>query len=296
MRKFRSDGKNLADRRIVYIFLASATVVCTVMALLIGRYERITVKSNSENRQKILTECADALVAWERAENAEGRLLAAVRFESSVVRLPSEVEIEPLLELSHSMLAGDADAESVRAVADTFSLLSDVSYGDEKTAWQNIGDVLAGVFGVTAPRVEEDTAVMPAEVLAYTEKVVKKSVRRIFDGNEGNMSPTLSENGKKWTVSADNVLMDFDAQTGSLDRFVFLRLGAVPDKAVTDTELIDIAVDFYCTNRRCRRDISAVLNMETNGFSAVDITDKDEHWRLCLDGHGRVWSLTKVKR
>lgn len=296
VRKFRNNRENMRDTRISYLFLLSLAFICTITGLVLNRFENKASAAEISVRYRTLTQCADALIAWETADNDADRYTASLRFENAAAGLPSQVELEPLYKLAGSMRDGNADVAHIRALADTFSMLSAVEYPNEAEARDSIGKTLNGVNHLAASDSLEAAVIPPPEVLSYTRKVAEKSVHGIFDGHEGAMEPELTEDGGSWAVLADNVRMSFDSQTGSLEAFVFLRIGAVSDSALSEDELVETAREFYCANRRRDGGVEAKIETEICGFSAVDITDGSELWRVCIDSHGQVWSLVKVKR
>lgn len=296
MRRFRSDGDNLRDMRISYTLLLSLAVLCTVMGTVLTRLDIKNTAKGLSDSYAVLTDCADTLISWENATDDRERTRAALRFENALASLPHGVELEPMIALAREMADGGADKVRVHALADTFLLLSSVDFENGDEARRNITATLNGVNGVVDTSPQEASDVPPQEVLLYTGKVVKRSLHGIFGGREGSMEPKLSADSGEWTVLADNVRMSFDSETGSLDAFVFLRLGAVPDETLSADARLSAAKEFYCTNRRRGEEVEATVNGELCGFTAVDIADGDERFRVCVDSHGRIWSLVKVKR
>jgi len=296
MRRFRSDGDNLRDMRISYTMLLSLAVLCTVMGVVLTRLDSKNDTNGLADRYAVLADCADTLNAWEMADNDDERTKAALRFESALTSLPSQVKIEPMIELARDMADGSADLSRVHALADTFWLLSAVDFENDDEARNNIADTLNGVNNVINTEISEPAIAPPPEVLSYTRKVVRRSVHNIFDGHEGSMEPELSDDGGGWTVVADNVRMSFDSNTGSLEAFVFLRIGSAPDTVMNEDELLDAASDFYKANRRRNGNISVRKVNEMCGFLCAEVTDGDDVYRVNVDSHGRIWSLIKVKR
>ena len=296
MRKFRNDKTNLRDTRIVYTFLLSLALLCTIMAVVLTQLNKRAASGTLAEYYRTLSSCSDALRSWELAERAQDQYTASLRFRSAVAQLPEEVVLEPLLELADSMESGSADPARVRAMAETFCVLCAAGYSEPSDAASGIADAVNGVSGaVLSEQSAQPVSLMP-EVLSYTYKVTKNSVRHIFDGNSGQMKPKLSADGGTWDVVADNVRMSFDAQTGGLEAFVFLRLGAVPHKRANEEECLDAVKQFYCTNRRRSDNVTVQVVDRLGGFLCADVMDGDDVYRVNVDSHARVWSLVKVKR
>jgi len=299
MRKFRSDGVNLRDVRIVYVLLLFLAVLCAVMGAALKYFSGNAKETGLSGARMALEGCYDSLLQWETAQDSEGRYKAAVRFETVSCGLPSDVKLELLSELAVGLKDGTADKNKVRALAETFGNLAASDYGSAFEASINISKAVNEALGVSHEQAESELsaeAEIPNEVLAYTEKVVKKSIREIFDGNEGTIKPTLSESKDKWTVSADNVRMSFDAENGRMEEFVIIRLGQSPGDAADIEKRLEAVRDFYTANRRCERVISVEPEREICGFLSVLVNDTDGSYRVSVDPHCRIWSLTKVKR
>ncbi len=302
MRSFRRDRVNLRDMRISYIFILSLTLICAVMGMIITNQENLIHANELESCHESLTLCADALDEWSAATDDEGRYSASLRFENAVMSLPSEVETAPLLSLVGGMRGNDDSAAYVRALADTFSLLASIDYTDEREARELIALTLEGVsqeLGLKSEPVlqpTQDEVSIPPEVKAYTSTVVKQSIRSLFGKNAGVLEAVLSDEGGLWLVENDNLRMSFSASEGSLEEFVYIRLGDHPSEKVTREEQLSLVCDFYSDMRRTRSKISAEPSGEICGFLFARITDGEEIWQSAVDSYGRIWSLIKVKR
>ncbi|MBQ8250030.1 MAG: hypothetical protein IJY93_09185 [Clostridia bacterium] len=303
MRSFRRDSVNLRDMRISYIFILSLTFICAVMGMIITNQENRIHTNELENCHESLALCADALDEWSAANDDEGRYSASVRFENAVMSLPSEVETEPLLYLASGMRENNDASAYVRALADTFSLLASIDYTDGTEARELIAMTLEGVsdeLGLEsaepATQSLQGEASIPPEVREYTNTVVKQSIRSLFGKNAGTLETVLSDEGDLWLVQNDNLRMSFSASDGSLEEFVYIRIGDHPSEKVSEEEQLSLVCDFYSDMRRTRSDVSAEPSGEICGFLLARITDGEEIWQSAVDSYGRIWSLIKVKR
>ena len=299
MRSIRRNTQNLRDTRIAYTFLISFALVCLILIIITSRLDGDLRKSELEGYYESLALCADALEEWSAADGAQERYAASVRFESAASSLPSEVELEPILSLADYMRMGESAAARVRAFADTFALLSAVEYTDADEARRIISETLGGVSQkVFAPiTAKPDIAVTlpPPEVLTYTKRVAENTIKKIFGGSAVGLEPHQSEDGS-WVSQTDNMRMTFSGTDGSLEAFVFIRVGDKPNAAVSEQEVISAALEFYKSTRRTSGGASVAAHSKECGFIVCEIVDSGEYWRATVDDYGRVWSLMKVKR
>lgn len=299
MRSFRRDMENLRDTRIAYTFLISLTLICTVLVILTSRLDGDLRKSELEGYYESLSLCADSLEAWNGADGAEERYAASVRFENAAASLPSEVELEAILSLADYMRMGESAAARVRAFADTFALLSSIEYTDAQEARRIIAETIGGVsdkvFAPIAAKPSDVVTLPPPEVLSYTERVAENLVEKVFGGSSVGLEPLLNEDGL-WVSGTDNMRMTFSGDDGSLEAFVFIRVGDKPNSSVNEEEAVSTALEFYKSTRRGSNGAKVVANSQACGFTVCEIADGEEYWRATVDNYGRVWSLMKVKR
>ncbi len=299
MRKFRSNGVNIRDARISHIFLIALAVLCVIMGAVTEWHIRNASETGMSAARITLEGCRDSLRQWVSAQSDEERYKAAVRFESISSGLPHPVKLETLGELASRMKEGDADADELQRIADIFARLAASEHSDGALTREHIAAEINGIFEpetVTENAELSDNAPIPYEVLSYTRKVVENSIHRLFEGHEGSIEPKLSENSTVWNASADNVRMSFNAETGQLEEFTFIRLGHPPETALDTEKKLDSVRTFYSVGRRCDAPISAEPEGELGGFLSVLVTDSDGSYRVSVDRHGRVWSFMKVKR
>lgn len=299
MRQFRSDAENIRDMRIAYTFLISLAAVCLILGIVSTRLGARLHANELADSYRALKLCSDALSEWETAGSDELRVNAALRFKDAAARLPSEVELEPLIGLADRMGTGADAAYTVRAFYDTFTLLAALDYTSSAEARTVIATTLDGVGDALMPE-EAPTEggaekLLPPEVVAYSGKVVAKSIKAVFGTNAGTLEPVLADTGDVFVAENDNLRMTFSAEDGSLESFVFIRLGDTPTIELNDSERLGAALDFFLLNRR-RKGAEAKISGELCGFLIADITAGDELYRTAVDKYGRVWSLVKVKR
>ena len=299
MRSFRRNFENLRDMRITYTFIISFALICAMLAVLASRLDDNLKRSELENYYESLSLCADALEAWSTADGAGERYAASLRFENAAAALPSEVKLEPILSLADYMRMGESAESRVRAFADTFALLSSIEYTDADEARRIISETLGSVsdkiFAGAAAVPNEAVTIPPPEVLSYTKRVAEGTVKKIFGGNSVGLEPLLSEDGS-WVSQTENMRMTFSGADGSLEAFVFIRVGNASGSAVSEEEAISSALEFYKSTRRGSGGAKVVESTQACGFAVCDIVDGEEYWRATVDGFGRVWSLMKVKR
>ncbi len=303
MRSFRNNYTNLRDTRIAYIFILSFSFICAVMGMIITHQENLIYVHELEASYESLTLCADALGEWRSAEDDTAKYSAAIRFENAAVRLPSEVEAAPLLMLAEKMRVGECDTSAVSVLADTFMLLSSIDYTDAEEAKEVISSTLNGVnseLGLiqTEPAMRSlpDSESIPPEVVQYTRGIVKRSIRSLFGKNAHTLEVVLSETGDLWLAENDNLRMSFSASDGSLEEFVYVRLGDYSGKKLTVDERIECAKRFFTDMRRISSDVTAEIGGEMSEFLLVKLENGEEEWQASVDEYGRIWTLTKVKR
>ncbi len=292
MRKFRSDRKNLSDIRIAYMILFIIAALSIVMGFAARRAETALRTYELERCRGVLTECADALHAWAQMPTGEEGLSAALRFRSAVTALPTDVERETLLAMADRMRAGDAAITSeAKSLGDTFSLLAALEYANVKEM-QIIAETLAKVSAVLLPAKEAVTA-SADEVTQYSLTVAKRVVQSLFDENAPDLH--ASDDGSRWVADMQNMRLTFSAFDGSLESFVYIRLGTVPKVRCSEAELVERAVRFAGDSLGLK--ITDGLAAERMGdFTAVELRGSVCDYRAVLDAHGRVWSMAKVKR
>ncbi len=299
MRSFRKDSENLRDTRIAYTFLLSLALVCAILGIVATQLGGDLQRSEMQSTYEVLTLCADALEAWSVADGAGERYAASVRFENAAASLPSEVELEPILSLADYMRMGESAKERVRAFADTFALLSSIDYTSESEARRIIAETLGGVsdkvLGDTAANSAAAVEVPPPEVLAYTKRVAEGTVKTLFGGNAVGLELIEGEGGS-WITETENLRMSFSGADGSLEGFVYIRVGDAPGNNISEADRLSVALEFYKSTRRGVGGASVGNGGEVCGFTLCEITDGEERWHITVDAHGRVWSLTKVKR
>lgn len=299
MRSFRKDSENLRDTRIAYTFLLSLALVCAILGIVATQLGGDLQKSELQDCYKALTLCADALEAWSEADGAEARYAASVRFENAAASLPSEVELEPILSLADYMRMGQSAEGRVRAFADTFALLSSIDYTSEAEARRIIAETLGGVsdkvLGDALAKPAVVAEIPPPEVLAYTKRVAEGTVKTLFGGNALGLELSQSEKGS-WVTETENLRMSFSGADGSLEGFVYIRVGNAPSDILSEAERLSAALEFYKSTRRTAGGASVKNASEACGFTLCEISDGEENWHITVDAHGRIWSLTKVKR
>ncbi|MBQ8551216.1 MAG: hypothetical protein IJ428_00215 [Clostridia bacterium] len=300
MRKLRSDTENIRDTRIAYTFLLSLAVLCLILGIIATNLGSRLHANELADSYMSLTLCSDALREWDDAASDEARYAAAIRFGNAAARLPSEVKLEPLLSLADKMRSGDGAASEVRAFADTFALLATLDYADNAEARSIIAETIDGVHSALTEKLDEDppeaAGELLPEVVAYSQKVAQKGIEAIFGGNAGSLSPILAESGDVFVAENDNLRMTFSAADGSLESFVYIRLGDAPSTVRSRSERLSAALDFFNLNRRRGKGTDASIAGELCGFMLADITAGEETYRAAVDKYGRVWSLMKVKR
>ncbi len=299
MRKMRSDTENLRDTRIAYTFLISLSIICLILGLLATSLSSRLQKNELADCRNALTLCSDALREWGTAESGEDRYAAAIRFATAAASLPSEVELEPLLTLSKRMYSDRTVISDVNTYADTFSLLAALEYTTQTEARDIIVKTLSSVSTALYPTIsqsDEAAAILPPEVLTYTKKTVIKSIRAVFGSNALSLEPVLNESGNTFTAESENLRMSFSASNGCLDSFIHIRVGDSPTTEMNESERIAAVRDFFDRVRHRGVVTDITKSGELCGFLLADITAGGETYRAAVDRHGRVWSITKVKR
>ncbi len=303
MRSFRSNRTNFRDLRIVYIFLIAFLLVGVLAVITVTRQEKVIQAKELEASYESLTLCADALGEWIESDDSTSKYSAAMRFENAAVRLPYEVEATPLLTLAEKMRVGECDSHTVSALEDTFRLLSAINFADSEEAREIISLTLNGVsdeLGLlqteTAAQSIPDTEPVPPEVVEYTRGVVKRSIRSLFGKNAHTLEVVLSEAGDMWLAENDNLRMSFSASDGSIEEFVYIRLGDYAAEKLTQDERIERAKSFFSEMRRISPDVSAESVGQMSEFLLIKLEDGEEAWQASVDEYGRIWTLIKVKR
>ena len=302
MRSFRRDRVNLRDTRISYVFLISLAFVCTVMVIIITRQENLIHSHELEAYYESLTLCGDALDEWRTAPDGETRRSAIMRFRDAVKSLPSGVEAESFFVFADNMRNGNESEARVRALTDTFMLLSSIDYANADEAEELIGITLNGVadelglYSSEAESTAESVAEILPEVKQYTRNIVNKSIRNLFGKNSGTLEPLLSESGDKWLVENSNLRMSFSASDGNIEEFVYIRLGSHPGEKLEKEERVSCVQSFFCQMRRTSANVQMTVLGEMCGFLLVGVEEKEQAWQSAVDEYGRIWSLIKVKR
>lgn len=298
MRSFRRDSENLRDTRIAYTFLLSLALLCAILGIVATQLGGDLKQSRLQSYYESLTLCADALDAWSASESSEGRYEASVRFESAAALLPSEVELEPIMSLGDYMRMGQGAAARVRAFAQTFALLSSIDYTSEDEASRIIAQTLGGVSEAFdgMPTNAPEAQIQPPEVIAYSKKVAQRAIKTILGANAVSLEIELSDDGSLLVGETENLRMSFSSSDGSLEGFVYIRVGDNPSSSVSEEERLSAALAFYNSTRHGANSSDAKAVAETCGFTLCEIVDGDAVWHAAVDTHGRVWSLTKVKR
>lgn len=303
MRSLRKDSENLKDTRIAYTFLLSLAAVCIILGVLTNGLDKRLRENELSDCYRSLSLCSDALYEWEISESEEERYSAAIRFENAVPALPGTVELAPLSRLAAAMKEGAAAPEAIKAYAETFSILGVIDYRDGREARTLIGETLAALgdsAGLSVKDEETVSAELPAEVLAYSRKNAEDGIDAVLGNGSGTLEPKLSGDRSTWDVETENLRMTFSTRDGSLEGFVFLRLGngsAVGDGTpLPDEDRIAAALELFdgTVRYRGRAEISNVSKM--CGFLISEISVSDNVYRAAVDEVGRVWSLIKVKR
>jgi len=239
----------------------------------------------------VMTECADALRTWTDSEDEQLRLSAALRFGSAAARLPDNHTREALFPFADRLRAGDASATAdAAALADTFSLLAAVDYPDVDMLYAALTRELAAALPAEPePLPEADIA--GTELTEYSRTVAERAVKKLF-GDQ--VSCRLSDDGSAWVAETENLRMIFSGFDGTLESFVYIRLGAVPDVRCTESEIVERAQIF--ADRLGLRIIEGSAADRLGGFTAVMLTGRTDDYRAVLDSAGRVLCMLKVKR
>lgn len=294
MRKFRSDRANLSDPRIAYTLLLAISLVCTVMGMFANRAENRLAAWQLDDYRSALCECADALTVWREAEG-DMRTAAALRFRNAAAALPTDAPREPLLTLAESMRTGDAPVQTVQTLADTFALLAAFDYPDGETARDMIVGTLMDVTDGLGDVPETDAAepVSGPDTSWYSRRRAQETVEGLFGSA---VACEASADGDAWVAETENLRMRFSAFDGSLESFVYIRLGDAPDVVCNDAELLERASEFAGERLRLGAVTEAALTDSLGGFRAVSLVCRAGEYRAVLDPWGRVWSMAKVKR
>ena len=88
--------------------------------------------------------------------------------------------------------------------------------------------------------------------------------------------------------------MIFSGFDGTLESFVYIRLGAVPDVRCSECEIVEQAQIF--ANRLGLRILDGAAAERLGGFTAVMLTGRTDDYRAVIDSAGRVLCMFKVKR
>ena len=295
MRPFRSNRENLRDTRIAYTFLISLALVCVLLAALVSVLSGGLHRRELEGYYESLTLCSDALTEWNSAEDAEGRYSASLRFKEAVSGLPGEVSLEPLMSLVNRMRMGDAAQKYVTAYAETFALLSSIEYESTDDARRIISLTLERVReAVGEGGTSESVAIPDEEVLSYTKSIAERAKRDMLDGALRTLDLELSENRGTWLAESENLRIEYSLTDGRLEGFVYIRVGEHPTSSCTEEQRCDAALSFYNSVRGKSGGASVSAVREMCGFTLCEIEDKSERWNVCVDSHGRVWSLLRV--
>lgn len=294
MRKFRTASESLRDTKIAYTFLLSLALISLLLGITVTRLDTTLHERELDGYYEALTLCADALQEWSTAEGADMRYGAAIRFERAAALLPSEVELENVISLSDYMQMGDTSAPRVRAYADTFLLLSSLDFESEEEASRVISETLLGVSEALNGSVAIEEKPLPPETVAYTQNIVKDNMKDLLGGALRSLEPEFVEDGNVWRAEASNIRLDYSAKDGSLEGFVYIRLGDVPEWAVDADGCAERALAFYKSSRGGTHRANATVITSSCGFTLCEIRDGDAVWHSAVDTHGRVWSLIRA--
>lgn len=295
MRPFRSNRENFRDTRIAYTFLISLALVCALLIILVSVLSGGLHRRELEGYYKSLTLCADALSEWSISEDAEGRYSASLRFEEAAAGLPAEVSLEPLMTLANYMRMGSAAQERVTAYAETFALLSSIEYDSTDDARRIISLTLESVneaMGEAEP--SESTELPDEKVLSYTKEAATRAKRELLDGALRPLELELSEERGTWLAENENLRIEYSLSDGRLVGFVYIRTGDPPDIFMSEAERCDAALSFFKAVRGASGGADVSRVRELCGFTLCEIKDKSERWNICVDSHGRVWSLLRA--
>ncbi len=304
MRGFRSDRVNFADTRIAYTLLIAIAAVCTVMGVFASQADHRLRDYELDSCYSVLAECADSLDAWSSAELPEDKLAAALRFRNAVISLPADVALEPLLVLAESLrTADDRTVYNARALADTFALLAAFEYPDGKTASEMVAMTLESVGDEVLIRTEEAEEAEPsAEATAaldttrYSLHIAEHVMASLFGDSGQAIECEATDDGSAWIARTENLRMVFSSFDGSLESFVYIRLGETPEASCSDAELVERSERFADDKLRLGKVTSVNKVDQLGGFSVMELNCKKGDYRAVLDHWGRVWSMVKVKR
>ncbi len=306
MRKFRSDSINLADPRITYMFLWAFVIVCAVMCALLSGLEVKLRDSELDLCRKSLAECADALNAWSNGEDSVSQLHSSLRFKNAIAMLPRGVDIEPLLRLADSLESADDSIRMIaRAYADVFVLLSAIEYSSEDDASRLIGNTLAAVSdrfsdasdGAPIQNASGDiTGFAELDTSRYSLNAAENIMKGLFGDSGESIKCESAADGGAWMAEADNLRLVFSSFDGSLESFVYVRLGAPSKMECTENEQIERLEGFAENKLKLGRVREIKCCDRLGGFSLYELSCKRGDYRAVIDGSGRVWSMIKVKR
>ncbi len=291
--------------RIAYVFLLSLTFVCIVLGITVTSLGKRLYASELSVCYRSLSLCADALDSFTSSSDADERYSAALRFEAALPGLPAEVELGPLSALSSDMVLGNITDAKVRTYAETFALLSSLEYEDAREAQRLAAKTLAAVHEAVGGEHQSDNQVSTSadvspEVLKYSRKHAKNNMSEIFGTGAGALDLQLTKDSGAWYAETDNLRMTFSPRSGSLEGFIYIRLGSgatvKPEEVLSEEERLSAALDFFNSTRRSGKCTQAVSAGEFCGFILAEMESGDELYRAAVDGEGRVWSLMKVKR
>ena len=295
-----STSWNLRDTRIAHMLILSLTLICAVMGIVIGRQGARIHAHELEACYESLILCADALDEWNAASSDDARYAAAIRFGGAVASLPSEVSAQPLLALADNMRSGESAGTRVRVLSDTFALLASIEYTNDKEARRIIAETIDGVnreLVIEPPslnsRIAEPTVSIQPEVVRYSRDVAKRAIGTLFGRNASTLELSMSDDGEKWVTETENLRMIFSAKDGSLDGFVYIRLGETPAETLSEEERLSSARDFFRDMRRTATSVQVSPSGEMCGFLLAEINDGGEIWYSAVDAYGRIWSLIK---
>lgn len=305
VRTLRKDSENLRDVRIAYTLLLSLALICVILGIVSERLGLKLKRNELDDCYRSLAVCSDTLADFELEDTLEDKYSAALRFENALATLPGKVELAPLAGLAELMKQNAADAATVRTYAETFSLLGALEYNSGKEAEETAAAALRAVGEVLGPGGDAGAADLtdvrlPAEVLGYSKENAQKGIYAVFGKGAGTLEAALSEDGRGWYVEADNLRMTFSAENGSLEGFIYLRIGSGSTvgkgERMSDEERMASAMELLDSTVRYSGKAEAEKAGEACGFLVTEISVKDSLYRATVDEAGRVWSLMKVKR
>ncbi len=297
MRNFRSNKKNLTDIRILYTFLIAFTVACFIFSVLTSALENKLHTEELADYRKNLALCAAALSKWESAISKKQQNDAREDFYDAISGLPAGTDLAPLKYFSDKKDVYASNSNTLKTLKDTFYLLYASDYKTAEEAAKIISSTINGVCDkllLQPQQIQSTTAQVPDEVISYNIKLAKSTIKKIFK-NSLELEPLLDDNGKL-VAEADNVHLEFSANDGSLERFIYIRVGSEPQVTASETETLENAKNFYSQTRSGSKSFDCEIAGKICGYTLIKITDGGNEFECTCDSYGRIWSFVKVKR